>query len=251
MFLILRSIHRKYICQPAQLSNNFHRTFMFKRKKFNEQERSDYVIELAQVNDFPTIMKLMQEVYYCDEPTCAALGVKSNPLMEKRAENFLHEGMSFVAKCRCNGNIIGACINCSVQPWDPDLTERLACSSRDEKVKTLLLFYAHITRTGDLWSSFDTKKVFEITYLFVKPEYRRKGISTKFVKKSLQLGADCGYPVIRYDATNFKTALLCQKLGMQLHDAIPFCSYLGRNHKPIFCPPHPNESVKIYIKTNN
>lgn len=191
----------------------------------------------------------MQEVYYCDEPTCASLGVRPNPVMDDRAKKFLREGLSLIAKCRHNNCIVGACINSSVHPWDADLTEKLACSARNDKVRTLLLFYAHITRIADLWTSFDTKKVFEITYIFVEPAHRRKKIATKLVEKSLQLGEDCGYPAIRYDATNYKTAALCQKLGMQLFDVVPYCSYLGRNYEPIFRPPYPNESVKIYIKS--
>lgn len=233
----------------SQLQHDSYRYFgILRSRKKNKKVSSDYVINLALQADQYEVLKVMQEAFYPDEPTCAALGVRANPIMEERTRQFLREGMSLVARCKYDNCIVGAAVNCSVQSWNPDLTENLACSSKKENVRTLLLFYAYVTRVGDLWSCYNTKNIFETAYLFVKPEHRRKGISTSLLERSLTLGADCGFSIARYDATNYKTALICQKLGMQLYDAIPYCSYLGRNYEPIFRPAYPNESVKIFIK---
>lgn len=246
----LRPLFTKIFRNSSECQKDSYRYLsFFKRTRKKISEPSNYIISLAPERDHFTILKLMQEAYYPDEPTCASIGVQSNPVMQERARKFLREGLSLVARCKYDNCIVGACINCSIQPWDPNLTEKLACSVRDENVRTLLLFYAHVTRFGDLWRCYDTKKIFEMAYVFVKPEHRRMGISSRLLDESMKLGADCGYPVVRYDATNYKTALICQKLGMELVDAIPYCSYLGRNYEPVFRPPHPNESVKIYIKT--
>lgn len=239
---------RKILSKSTQL-HIANRHFIFRRKKKIERKFQDYVIDLAVERDHYTVLELMREVFYCDDPLCASIGVQGNQLMEEKIRQYLREGMSLVARCRYNNCIVGACINNSIQPWDAEVTEQIACSSKDDKVRTLLLFYAHVDRIArDLWTCYDTKQLFELTYVFVKPEHRNRGIATNLMTQSIKLGEDCGFKVIRCDATNYKIASTCHKLGMQLYDAIPYCSYLGRNYEPIFRPPYPNESVKIFIK---
>lgn len=41
-------------------------------------------------------------------------------------------------------------------------------------------------------------------------------------------------------------AKICERLGMQKVAEIPYCTYLDQNLEPIFKPPWPHESVKIY-----
>lgn len=248
MSSIFHFLSNKIPCNSSLPQKNLNRCLSFLKRKTKQQKTDNYVVNLANQTDRFTILRLMEDVYYKDEPTCASIGLRSTPLLQERARKFLSEGISFVAKCKYDNCIVGACINCSIQPWDPDCLERLACSSADEKVRSLLLFYAHVTRIADLWTCYGTNKVFEIAYIFVKPEHRRQGISTKLMQESIKLAQDCGYSVLRYDATNYRLAVVCQKLGMQLFESVPFCSYLGKNYEPIFRPPHPNDAVKIYVK---
>lgn len=248
MSLTFRSLCQKIYRNLNQFRNNIVSFSSKNESNSGYSESPDYVVQLALQQDHYNILKLMQETYYPDEPTCACLGINSNPLLEERTRKFLREGLSLVARCKHDNCIVGACINCSIQRWDPDLTEKLACSAANPNVRSLLLFYAHVSRLGDLWGCYDTSKIFEMAYIFVKHEHRRRGVCTKLVQESIKLGRDCGYPIVKYDATNYRTALVCKNVGMQLFDAIPFCAYLGRNYEPIFRPPHPNDSVKIYIK---
>lgn len=215
-----------------------------------ETELSQYIIVKATKDDYVPVLRVMHSSFYPDEPTCSCLGIGPNSVMDERTLMDMAEGMSLLARLKYGGDIVGACVNSSIYPWDPDQTEKLASSCKCNKLKTLLLFYAHMTRRPDFWKSYGVKKVFEMAYVFVKPEHRNKGISFRLMQDSRKLAADKGFQIIRCDATNFVTARICEKLGMRLVDEIPFSSYLGKNFEPVFKPPPPHESVKIYMDDN-
>lgn len=70
--------------------------------------------------------------------------------------------MILVAKCKYNGCIVGASINASTNPWDPDMEEKLACKIQSDEIRKLILFYAHIMRVPDLWRCLGVQKVYEV-----------------------------------------------------------------------------------------
>ncbi|CAH1996457.1 unnamed protein product [Acanthoscelides obtectus] len=153
-----------------------------------------------------------------------------------------------VARCRYDGCIVGACINESSNPWDPSLKEKFACSVACPKVKQLMMFYAYLQKLPGLWENHDVQKVFEMAYLFVKKEHRRRGIALRLLQDSRNLAADCGFNVVRCDATSAYTAILCEKLGMKMIHELPYCNYLAKQTlEPVFQPPPPHTSVKIYV----
>lgn len=215
-----------------------------------ESNLSQYIIVKATKEDYRHVLEVMHTSYYPYEPTCSSLGIGPNLVMDERAMKDMVEGMSLVARMKSGGEIVGACINCSLHPWDPDQTEKLALSCKCSKLKTLLLFYAHVTRSPDLWKSYGVERVFEMAYLFVKPEHRRKGIPLRLMEHSQTVARNKCFHVMRCDATNVATAKLCEKLGMRLVDEIPYSSFLGKTFEPVFETSPVNNSVKIYVDDN-
>lgn len=226
---------------------SFSKTILRNYSSDIENYKSYYITVKAMREDYSPVLKMMHDAFYPDEPTCLCMGIKPNPVMDERVLKDLAEGMSLLAKHKYDGNIVAACVNCSLYPWDPDQTEKLANSCRCPKLKSLLQFYAHITRKPNLWKCHGVEKIFEMAYVFVKPEHRKQGISFRLMEESKKLATDKGFQIIRCDATNFITARLCEKLGMTLIDEIPYATYVGQDSEPILQPPPPHESVKIYI----
>lgn len=216
----------------------------------NENDNSQYITVKVSKDDYLPVLKLMHNAFYPHEPTCACLGVVPNPVMDERAIKDMAEGMSIMMRHKHSGDIAGACINCSVHPWDPNHTEKLASSCRCSKVRKLLLFYAYMTRKPDLWSSYGVKKVFEMAYLFVSPEHRRKGLSYRLLGASKNIAREKGFQVIRCDATSFITSKLCEKMGMKVVDEIQYSTYFGNRLEPVINPPLAHDTVKIYIDEN-
>ncbi|KAJ8918155.1 hypothetical protein NQ315_011612 [Exocentrus adspersus] len=219
---------------------------IFKKSKTKEQI-SPYIILRATKDDHLNILRLMQETYFVEEPTHYSLGVTKNQVLNERALSALAENMTVISRCKYDGRIVGACINVSAHCWDPDVQEKLACGVRCPKVRQLLLFLAHMQRFPDIWRKYDVNKVFEMDMMFVHRHHRKRGIAMRLMKESLDTAADCGFKVVRCDASNAYTAKLCERLHMEKIAEIPYSSYLSRNMEQIFSPPHPHQSVKIYV----
>ncbi|XP_050293942.1 uncharacterized protein LOC126734382 isoform X2 [Anthonomus grandis grandis] len=188
----------------------------------------------------------MHQSYYDGEPTIMSLNIRPNSVLDELALRSLAEGYTLVAKCKYNGNIVGACINQSLSEWDPEMQEKLACSVKHDETRKLIMFQAYVSRAPDLFRCLGVKKIYEMAYLFVNRSHRKKGLAFRLLEESKSLGADAGFPVIRCDATNVNTAKICEKLGMQKVADIPYCTYLDQNLQPIFQPPWPHQSTQIY-----
>ena len=123
---------------------------------------SNYIILKATKDDFHEILKLKHDMYYTDEPTFYSLGVTHNPFLDESSLNTMAEGYSLLARCKYDGNLVGASINGSAHPWDPDMREKFACSIKCPKVRQIMLFYAHVQRLPDIWNRYHVNKVFEV-----------------------------------------------------------------------------------------
>ncbi|KAL1490528.1 hypothetical protein ABEB36_013206 [Hypothenemus hampei] len=238
----------KILNDSGRYTKQLHTTknLSFFRKKAQIKEPSPYIIVRATREEFHDILKVMHEGYYDEEPILTSLQVPPNPVLDDRAIQAMTKGYTLVAKCKYNGSIVGACINESTTPWDADMDDKLACKVQCEHIRQLIMFYSYIMRAPDLWRCLGVRKVYEMAYLFVKRPHRRKGLAYKLLNESKILGTDAGFKVIRCDATNIHTAKICERLGMQKVAEIPYCSYLNQNLEPIFNPPWPHQSVKIY-----
>lgn len=215
--------------------------------RYESSKYSPYLIRRALKDDHATILELMQEAYFPDEPTCLSLDIRKSKILDEDVLKDLSEGLSMVATCKYDNCIVGACINQATNPWDPDSKEDLACMLEDDKVKTLLFFYAYAQRLPDLWNCYSVQKVFEMSNLFVKKEHRRRGIALRLMQQSRALAADCGFKIVRCDASNSFTAELCQKMNMKLVTKIPYSSYITKDGEVIFKTLHPHTEYKIYI----
>lgn len=118
------------------------------------------------VDDYDEILCLMRRAYYPDEPTTYSLAFKPTPFFEDLTVQALSEGYSLIAKCKYNGDILGASINETTHSWDPDIKDSLACKVGDVKSRQLLHFYAHMQRVPDFWRKYGVQKIFEVIFFW-------------------------------------------------------------------------------------
>lgn len=104
----------------------------------------------------------MHKSYYLEEPTTSAVGLKPCAVFDDRVIQNLSKGYSLVAKCKYNGNILGAAINEITHCWDPNILDKLACEVKCVKLKKLLHFYAYLGRAPDLWRKYNVHNIFEV-----------------------------------------------------------------------------------------
>ncbi|KAG5880742.1 hypothetical protein JTB14_025506 [Gonioctena quinquepunctata] len=222
--------------------------FLFRKKKERKDHKlSPFIILRATKQDYCPILDLMYKSFYKEDPTYHQLGITQNAVMDETAMKNMAEGITLVARCKNDGCIVGACINETTNKWDPDLKEKLAASVQCPNVRQLLLFQAHIQRFPNLWECYGTKKVFEITNMFVKIGYKSTDIAERLLNESRELAADCGYKIVRFNATSYSMANLATRQHMVLAGEMPYRLYLGRDLNPVIDPPYPNESVKVFV----
>lgn len=251
--LAINKISSNLHLQLQQTYRNFSTTTSLKNRNSStkaENNLSQYITVKVSKDDYIPVLKLMHNAFYPYEPTCAGLGIGPNRVMDERVIKDMAEGMSLMVRHKHDGDIVGACINYSIHPWDPQQTEKLAKSCKCSNLRYLLQFFAHVTRSPNLFKSYGVSKVFEIGYLFIAPEHRRKGLSYRLMEESKNLAREKDFQIIRCDATNFITANICEKLGMKLVDEIQYSTYFGKKVEPVLNPPPPHNSVKIYIDEN-
>ncbi|CAH1114080.1 unnamed protein product [Psylliodes chrysocephalus] len=224
--------------------------FSILRSKKNRYKFSQYIILKANKDDYRPILKIMHEHFYKNEPTCVTLGIRPNAIIDETALKNMAEGITLVARCKHDGSIVGAAINETSNPWDPDLKEKLASNIECQKMKHWLFFQAHVQRFPKLWCRYDVQKVFELANMFVKRGLKDNEIMLRLINESRNLARDYGYKVFRINATKNIICKMCEMAKMQLTAEIPYCSYVGKNLAPIFNLSHRNKSLKIYIDVN-
>ncbi|CAG9854692.1 unnamed protein product [Phyllotreta striolata] len=208
---------------------------------------SKYIILKATKDDYDSVLKVMHECFYDSEPTCYALGIKPNAIIDETALKNMAEGKTLIAKCKFSGSIVGAAINETSNPWDPDQKEKLANHINCPKIKQWLLFQAYAQRYPQLWGRYNVDKVFESSNIFVRKSDQSDEILLRLLEESKTLAFECGFKIFRVNATKRDVWESCEKADMKLTAEIPYCSYIGRNMKPVFVTPPPNKCLKVYV----
>ncbi|XP_018326518.1 uncharacterized protein LOC108737886 [Agrilus planipennis] len=247
---IFGNVLPKFMCKSLNLQQTLlpvSRFISLFRKK--SKEESHYLIHRPQPDEYCEILRLLWECYYPEEPTTLSLGLGHchNPVMDEDSLRGLSEGLSLVARCKYTGDIVAGSVNRTACPWDAEEMERFSCSLTCPKLKSYTKFNAHLLKAPMLWERFCTDKIFEISQVFVKKEERQKGLGFKLIKSSKELGADCGFRVIRLDATSHYSAKICEKLDMRLIYTINYDDYVDIYGNPVIKPPPPHCACKVYI----
>lgn len=115
--------------------------------------------------------------------------------------NELREGMTIIAETKDNC-IVGAAVNAGSCPWDPDKFVEFARCCEYGPIRDVIEFEAYVTCKPNLWERYCVLKIFECSYLAVRPDFRNQGIARKLVLDSWYLARDCGYRLFRVDCNN-------------------------------------------------
>ncbi|XP_033217835.1 uncharacterized protein LOC117173399 isoform X2 [Belonocnema kinseyi] len=130
-------------------------------------------VRSAQLSDFDNIVSFMKENFLKHDPACTYLSIPDPPhhaLLNHFYEN-LKDGMALLA-VEENHCIVGVVINTAVSHWSANKTIQFADSCLNRPEKDLLKFYAHIAEGPNIWEKYCVAKVFDCTYLAVKPEWQ-------------------------------------------------------------------------------
>lgn len=94
-------------------------------------------------------------------------------------------------------------------------------------------YLAELYRDVDLFSLFDTDKIFNLAIISVSSEYTKQGLATELYKLSLQVAKDLGVEVVKTEAGSEYVAKAVKNLGFSTFKALDFASVEYNGTRPL------------------
>ncbi|XP_018341668.1 PREDICTED: uncharacterized protein LOC108748138 [Trachymyrmex septentrionalis] len=213
-------------------------------------DQSIYKPRLALPEDFDNVMTFMCDAFYKDDPTMVNIGLNKQEPASSLLQimyNEIREGMTLIVEEEEDECIVGAVVNAGSCPWDPDKFVEFARCCECGPARDVIEFDAYVTGKPNLWERYCVLKIFECSYLAVRPDFRNRGIARKLVLDSWYLARDCGYRLFRIDCNNRYIARIAEGFGWKQVCIIPFHEYVRDGQRVFQHIKEPHTDVQIYV----
>ena len=90
-----------------------------------------------------------------------------------------------------------------------------------------------LTSDHDLFTLYNTDKVFEIAVVAVSSDYGRKGLATKLMEFSIQIAIEIGAGVVKVEAISEHSAQIASKLDFTVLKSIDYATFEYDGIKPL------------------
>lgn len=213
----------------------------------------DYHVQIVTKDDKLRILKFLRRFFFRDEPLnhCIQLIPESEDstcleLEEYCSMSTLENNLSLMA-VSTSGAIVGVLLNGKMDPpceGDPEYIT--TCENPKFKKILRLLRYVdqNVTRNGQ----YEDLNVLEIRILSVDSSWRGKGIAKTLVEKTIEIGKEKGFHMVRADCSSFFSGKLCARLGFERIYELKYADYVDEDGNPVFSPAFPHTSIISYIK---
>ncbi|KAJ9578520.1 hypothetical protein L9F63_005249 [Diploptera punctata] len=112
--------------------------------------------------------------------------------------------------------VVGSCLNTPLTRDDVFSYDETASNLYEDKAMFHIeLLCKLVHKELDLFTKLNVNQMFEIGWLSVEPSYGGKGLATRLVRNSLELGAQNNFEFAKVDCTGPASAAASKKAGMQ------------------------------------
>ncbi len=111
--------------------------------------------------------------------------------------------------------------------------ERPTVEQRDYPRRFLFSILQALTSDHDLFTLYNTDKVFEIAVVAVSTDYGRKGLATKLMEFSIQIAIEIGAGVVKVEAVSEHSAQIASKLDFTVLKSIDYATFEYDGIKPL------------------
>lgn len=198
---------------------------------------------LAESKDEPSVLKLLREHFYTDEPLS-----KSQGYHDAADEQFAIGTIKFntCTVAECDGHIVGFRL---AYPSNKDNQVAAAYNGRPNTAfEKLMGFVCALERKSNVFARYQVDTVMQGHMLCVHSDFRGKGIARRLYEENMELAKQKGFPVYVCDCTSLFSARLCEKLGMEQTATMEFHEYCDENGKPYYSPEPPHDYARSYAK---
>ena len=205
--------------------------------------------EVASLSDYEGVLQFLRKHYYAHEPITVGYIHKKEPTKDDEdfSMSFLADGTVIKSIDENTGNIIGVSISGPIKPGDPEQMVEEAKTTETKKWADILKLLAYLEKTANVCERYNVEKCLHIHIIAVDTTYRGQAIGFNLTKEQLKLAQKLGYKLVSVDCTNVYTAKICEKLGMELVNAVVLSDYRDEHGIQLFRPPEPHHTTKTFI----
>ncbi|KAK9870766.1 hypothetical protein WA026_009727 [Henosepilachna vigintioctopunctata] len=207
-----------------------------------------YIMCQPMVEEFETVLDIVNRIYFRKEPSLKFLGIKMNPFLERQFIDKLKEGVSIMAKCKYTGRIVGIALNETIKPWEHEIIAKQAKSQKCAKTKEMMMFWAYLTKTSNPFQGDPCLyEIFKSTVLYMDRAEQRFGLGRMIAKECINMAIREKYKLIKSRTTDARYAETLRLLGFNQILHLPFDAYKNEDGiKVLEHVPPPNIGAKVF-----
>lgn len=213
----------------------------------------DYHIQTVTKDDKLRILKFLRRFFFRDEPLNHSIQLipesEDSTCLELEdycSTSTMENNLSLMA-VSTNGAIVGVTLNGKMEPSAEDEPEYIL-TCKNPKFKKILRLLHYVDRNVTQEGHFQGLNTLEIRIISVDTNWRGKGIAKALLEKTMEIGREKGFHIVRADCSSFFSGKLCTGLGFEQIYTLPYAEYVDEEGKPIFSPALPHTAVVSYIK---
>lgn len=187
-----------------------------------------------------------------DEPLNVSIGLckygEPCELLEHHDLMTLQEGLSVMAVDVKTGEIAGVALNGISRPGDVEKALEEMASIDNLQFHRIFGLLHNANKELDLFTKYDTDKIFELRILSVGSNFRGRGLAKELCVRSELIAEECGAKIIKVDATSLFTQKICESAGFKSIKDIRYHDFKDENGKIIYNTESPHDFYKVMIK---
>ncbi|KAF7991356.1 hypothetical protein HCN44_002918 [Aphidius gifuensis] len=220
--------------------------------KINEPKLSmDFSIKPITADAKLKVLGFMKKNFFKDEPLNNSVNLIDGKdttciELEEYSMSSLDENLSLMA-VSSSGIIVGVIINGKTEI--PDINEEpdYIKNCENKKFKKIMKLLHYVDQEINIPEKYPDSNCLDIKIVSVDNNWRGKGIASALFKKTIEIGKELGFNLIRTDCSSHFTARLCQRIGFHPIYELKYSEYLDDNEQPVFTPAPPHNSIVTYI----
>ncbi|XP_078038321.1 arylalkylamine N-acetyltransferase 1 isoform X1 [Augochlora pura] len=213
----------------------------------------DYHIQIVTKDDKLRILKFLRRFFFRDEPLNHSIQLipesEDSTCLELEdycSTSTMENNLSLMA-VSTSGTIVGVTLNGKMEPSTEDEPEYIV-TCKNPKFKKILRLLNYVDRNVNRDEQLRSLNTLEIRIISVDTNWRGKGIAKALLEKTMEIGKEKGFHIIRADCSSFYSGKLCARLGFEQIYELPYAEYVDEEGKPVFSPALPHAGVVTYIK---
>ena len=160
------------------------------------------------------VLNLLDKTFLKDEPLNCNKGFteEDNGTLKEDYALMIQQGLSLITVDDKTGQVIGVRLSVPADRYQGTSHKK----TYSAKVMDLFNLFEFANNSVDVYEKYDVDKILEFKALSVHPNYRRFGIATKLVQKSIELARSRGFEVVKVKATGKYSQKLFNNLDFDL-----------------------------------